>query len=76
MTAREREILYAICNCNSPKIVTVPEEKAFMAGAKWADATMINRACEWLKCEMSNYISYDGEIDEEFIADFRKAMED
>ena len=69
---REREI-----HCASARYtVTVSEETAFQIGARWADATMINRACEWLKCEMSNYISFDGEIDEEFITAFRKAMED
>ena len=27
-------------------------EKAFIEGAKWADETMIDRACEWLQREL------------------------
>lgn len=38
------------------------------------DKTMVDRACEWLKDEISNYVSYDGEIDKELITDFREAM--
>lgn len=34
----------------------------------------IDKACEWLKEEISNYVSYDGEIDKELIDDFKKAM--
>lgn len=37
--------------------------------------TVIDKACKWLKEEIPNYVSYDGEIDkEELIADFKKAM--
>lgn len=37
--------------------------------------TMVDRACEWLKGELSNYVSYDGEVDEDLIADFKRAIE-
>ena len=36
--------------------------KAFEEGAKWADKTMINKACEWLKFHIS--IPYEGETTE------------
>lgn len=48
----------------------------FQEGAKWADRTMLDKASEWLKIEISNYVSYDGEIDEDLIIDLRKAMEE
>ena len=46
MTRREREILIASVSWTD-KSLTVNEEKAFQAGAKWADKTMIGKACEW-----------------------------
>ena len=48
MTQREREILKASVSWTN-KVLTVNEEKAFQAGAKWADKTMIEKACEWLE---------------------------
>lgn len=39
-----------------------------------ADKTTVDKACEWLKAEISNYVSHDGEIDEDLIADFREAI--
>lgn len=49
--------------------------ESFVIGARWADDTMIKKACEWLESEMSNYVAYDGEIDKDLLTDFRKAME-
>lgn len=51
----------------------------FLAGADWADGTMIDKACEWL--EQQVYQEYGGGplerlVPDERIADFRKAMED
>ena len=48
---------------------------------EWADRTMLNRACKWLKEHADDYTWYDeteGEsgMKDEFIADFRKAMEE
>lgn len=49
----------------------------FMSGAEWADKTMVKKACEWL--EKNYYNVYQGtwqEIKEQFINDFKKAMEE
>lgn len=46
-------------------------------GVKFADKTMIDKACEWL--EENYYNEYQGtwqEIKERFINDFKKAMEE
>lgn len=57
-------------------------EKAFKEGAKWADKTMINKACEWLNMNIIDYItegSREGislENQKQLIDDFRKAMEE
>ena len=54
-------------------------EQAFIEGANWADRTMIDKACEWFEnvdFEMT-YIDSEGLFDkEQFINDFRKAMEE
>lgn len=62
----------------------------FIAGAEWADKTMLDRACEWLAEHISPEEIYEDETDEtpttyltvnihttmyDFINDFRKAME-
>lgn len=41
----------------------------FISGAEWADRTMLDRACEWLK--NGGYFVNSNET----IEDFRKAME-
>lgn len=33
--------------------------KPFEEGAKWADATMIEKACEWLRQHHEDYYQYD-----------------
>lgn len=59
--------------------------EGFIAGAKWSDKTMIDKACEWLK-DMACYYAhweyngdtYEKEViydTEKLIEDFRKAME-
>ena len=58
----------------------------FIQGAEWADKTMINKACEWLKEHIYEYIAvgntdfgkpYDIHLcDEELFEDFRNAMEE
>ena len=55
-------------------------QKAFEEGAKWADKTMIEKVCKWLKDNLANRI-YDRDcyldtFTELFIEDFRKAMEE
>lgn len=52
----------------------------FEKGAEWADRTMIERACQWLQTAI--YLDYENNIEhryqsmEEFINEFRKAMQD
>ena len=78
MTQREREILIASVSWTD-KSLTVNEEKAFQAGARWADKTMIEKACEWLKFntnwddewnDMGRNMNYG------MIEEFRKTMEE
>lgn len=53
--------------------------KSFEEGAKWADKTMIEKACEWLKRHLYDYDYVEGfevfKNVESFTKDFRKAME-
>ena len=48
----------------------------FIAGAKWADETMIENACKWLKNYAHTFVSETtGDLNEdELINAFRKAM--
>lgn len=78
MTKREREMLKKSVSWTD-KSFTVNEEKAFQAGAKWADKTMIEKACKWLKEQV--YQEYGGGPLERLIPDtmiekFRNAMEE
>lgn len=55
--------------------------KSFEEGAKWADKTMIDKACEWLEQHKENYDMYDAWSGDyvnfkSLIIDFRKAMEE
>lgn len=59
MTQREREILIASVSWTD-KSLTVNEEKAFQAGARWADKTMIEKACQWITEHID--IPYEGEF--------------
>lgn len=45
-------------------------EEDFIAGAKWADCTMIDKACEWLE----DFIKWNDLCTLEDIEQFRKAM--
>lgn len=54
-------------------------KKGFEEGAKWADKTLIEKACEWLKENLPNRM-YDrncclDNFTEYLIEDLRKAME-
>ena len=56
-----------------------PQTDAFEAGAKWADETMIDKACDWLEdtdFDMEYWNSEEGFCKRDFIEDFRKAMEE
>ena len=48
---------------------------SFVHGAEWADETMIDKVCHWLERNISDYVTYDGEIElQELIDDFRKEI--
>lgn len=51
-------------------------EEDFIAGAKWADSTMIDKACEWLKDYAYMFVSETtGDLyEDDLINDFRKDM--
>jgi hypothetical protein len=54
-------------------------EDGFIEGAKWADMTMIEKACAWLINNWREYVYQDGDGIVHFghwEADFRKAMEE
>lgn len=70
MTQREREILKASVSWTD-KSLTVNEEKAFQAGARWADKTMIEKACDWLMRYGCEYAT-----EEVMVEHFRKDMEE
>ena len=63
--------------CNDKTLI----ERAFIEGAKWADKTMIERVCEWLKDNANGYLDwYDWEEcrlnTDNLLYDFKKAMEE
>lgn len=52
----------------------------FINGAKWADKTMLEKVCQWLDCNVDDYLFVDveglaGIRWDEFINDFKKAMQ-
>lgn len=58
-------------------------EFAFIAGVKWADETMIEKACKWLYEELGDgFYFYDAVVSksftntQDFINAFKKAMEE
>lgn len=56
-------------------------QEAFEEGAKWADETMIEKACKWLEQHQEDYNMYDAWRGDyvnfqSLIIDFRKAMEE
>ena len=61
---------------------SLPMRVGFTTGAQWADETMIDKICKWLKTidfEMEYMYSDDGYTffnKEKFINDFRKTMEE
>jgi hypothetical protein len=72
MTRRERDILIASVSWTD-KTLTVNEEKAFQAGARWADKTMIEKATQWL---FENVYDYLNPEDQERVESFRKYLEE
>lgn len=59
----------------------IAKSKGFIDGAKWADKTMIEKACKWLEANANDYLDwYDWEEcrlnTDELLYDFCKAMEE
>ena len=85
MTRRE-EIVTATLGCRQNyvdlKRSITPDDvaDAFEKGAYWADKTMIEKACEWILCNMPKYVKanqLDVFINNEDMAnDFKRAMEE
>lgn len=48
----------------------------YLEGADWADHTMIDKACEWLKDNLLDYWQQKVTNEEYFIENFRNAMEE
>ena len=76
---REQEI-NLIADCAVPDNKYKEFKDGIIWGAKWADKTMIDKACRWLdknitnyKSDVMGYIEYSQISD--IIQDFRKAME-
>ena len=46
----------------------------FVEAAEWADRTMIDKACEWMELRLVGTIGSEDAY--EFLAKFRKAMEE
>ena len=64
---------------------TSAHQKIFIEAAKWADKTMLEKACEWLKnnlydtqdnCGYKVVASFDSVDVSEFIEQFKSAMEE
>ena len=53
---------------------------SFVQGAKWADKTMVDKACEWLKGNLVRFVYPNNmatiSVSNSFFAEFRKAMEE
>ena len=79
---REEEIkLVASCHISDETSKYQEFYDGFIAGAKWADKTMIDKACEWLQQHQESYDMYDAWSGDfvnfkSLIIDFRKAMEE
>lgn len=84
---REEEIRQESKN-RYPYIKGLPQTSAhqeiFIESAKWADETLIEKACEWLKgqlidnqdnCGYAVVSTFYSTTVEEFIEEFKKAME-
>lgn len=59
----------------------IAKSKEFIVGAEWADKTMIEKVCKWLKENANDYLDwYDWEEcrlnTDNLLYDFKKAMEE
>lgn len=63
----------------SEMVYEMNRNHAFEEGVKWADKTMIEKACRWLSLNMTDitYIGMNGDLYKpEFIQNFKRAMEE
>lgn len=60
---RKEEISKRLLEIGTSNFGTANEYVAYMAGymdaSKWADSTMIEKACEWLRNNLRNYVVVD-----------------
>ena len=83
MTREEQIKNYAIINCIQDDIDDTSYE-LIVETAKWADETMLDKACKWLNSvDMRMYVIVDHTSSNinrfdinKFISNFRKAMEE
>ena len=77
MTRKEEIIKVAQGMFPSGTQYEVAKRQGFIRGAKYADKTLIEKACKWLdeNCYKVRKGTWQ-EIKEQFINDFRKAMEE
>ena len=56
------------------------EVSTFVVAAQWADKTMIDKACQWLKTNANDFGVPESESGrvyvDDLVAEFREAMED
>lgn len=87
MTREKQRIEEAKNRFSDDQIYPISKMFVFVQGAKWADETMIDKACEWLRRNYTNYMVNDLSkyvenvcsfdiFDDSFVDDFRKAMEE
>ena len=62
--------------CNSSSITFNLMRGCFEDGAKWADKTMIEKACEWLQDNLASFWQCKIYNDIAFVNDFKQAMEE
>ena len=79
MTREEEIELAASCHIAASNEDFKEYYEGFIAGAKWADETMIDKACDWIQMNATKYINaiggcmYFDVINS--TKDFKKAME-
>lgn len=70
----EQQALACYETCSDEDIA---KTKGFIEGAKWADKTMIEKACEWLEEEnRMRMFELEMILGKNFINYFKKAMEE
>lgn len=73
MTREEQSIEEAKNRFLDDQIYPASKVYVFVEGVKWADETMIKKACEWLDSALRPVHRYDETVD--IVESFRKAME-